>query len=250
MVKKLDEIDELVLGHIARYRLTDPEILGHTDLFAESGSGDAAAVLKRLEGEGWLCSGELIPETPGNIIYCLSTMGAERLGQNADLARPLKREARLEWYAIAKFCCCGNEYRQLFTKEEFKTQFQDLWHAGQPVRYYLEPDGSGSARLAFIKVDVDGQGRWDRLIDSCNRFLQQRIDSNRVSSEHRARSEAYARLVERGRFQFTILTALDDKKRAIEIEMERRELAGERVSPIKVYVMPGLFELMFPAQKH
>jgi hypothetical protein len=111
----------------------------------------------------------------------------------------------------------------------------------------LEPDGSGSARLAFLKVDKDGSGRWERLIDACNRFLRQRIDSKGVREEHRPHAAAYERLVSRGKFQFTVLTALAEKKRSIELEVERRQLAGEWVAPIQVHIVPGLFDIFFPA---
>jgi hypothetical protein len=46
-----------------------------------------------------------------------------------------------------------------------------------------------------------------------------------------------------------VLTALPEKKRSIEIEIERRKAAAKPTPPIQVYVVLGLFEVMFPASR-
>jgi hypothetical protein len=87
------------------------------------------------------------------------------------------------------------------------------------------------------------------MIDSCARFLHQRIDVCRVREEYHPQAKAFAELVRQGRFQFSILTALPEKKRSIEIELDRRQGARLSVPPISVYVVPGLWEIMFPASE-
>src|SRR5687768_10278237 len=136
--------------------------------------------------------------------------------------------------------------RQVFTKEEFTERFKSIWYPGQPVRYYVEPGSDGSHRLAFLKLDKDGAGRWDRLIDTCLRFLRQRSDIRIASPERRPQVEAFANLVRRNQFQITVLTALKEKKRAIELELARREGAREPIPPLQVHVVPGLFEILCP----
>lgn len=249
MVTALTSDDRSVLTHVARYRLTTPEILAPTGLLPNTEPRTAERVLKRLAQEEWLVAGELIPETPApeRTCYQLTPRAAEQIGQTAEFASPLARAARIECWTIATFCCCGDVFRQLFTKHEFQQKFQQLWFPGQPVRYYLEPDPTGPARLAFLKVDADGVGRWDRLIDSCARFLRQRTDTEHVAAGHRPQVAAFRQLLQKGQFQFTVLTALPDKQRAIELELERRVAAGESVPPMRVHVIAGLFELLFPA---
>jgi len=249
MVTALTSDDRSVLQHVARYRLTTPEILAPTGLLPNTERRTAERVLKRLAQEEWLVASDLIPEAPApeRTCYQLTPRAAEQIGQTAEFAAPLARETRIECWAIATFCCGGDVFRQLFTKQEFQQKFQQLWFPGQPVRYYLEPDPTGPARLAFLKVDADGAGRWDRLIDSCARFLRQRTDFDHVAAEQRPQVAAFRQLVQKDQFQFTVLTALPEKQRAIELELERRIAAGDSVPPLKVHVVSGLFELLFPA---
>lgn len=248
MVTALTSDDRSVLQHVARYRLTTPEILAPTALLADTETSTAQRALELLARDEWLFANPLIAESadPGHICYQLTPRSAEALGQDAELAAPLSRDARIEAFAIATFCCRGAVFRQLFTKEEFQQKFRHLWFPGQPVRYYLEPVAPAATRLAFLKVDKAGPGRWDRLIDSCARFLRQRTDAEHVAAEHRPHVAAFQQLVEQRQFQFTVLTALPEKQRAIELELELRSAAGEESPPIQVHVVPGLLELLFP----
>lgn len=249
MVTPFAPDERAVLQHVARYRLTTPEILAPTGLLPDTERRTADRTLQRLAHAEWLVAGDLIPELPGSerVFYQLTPLAAERLGHDPEFAAPLGRDARIECWAIATFCCGGSVFRQVFTKREFQEKFRQLWFSGQPVRYYLEPDPQGPARLAFLKVDTAGAGRWDRLIDSCARFLGQRTDIERAAPEHRTQVSAFRQLVQQGQFQFTVLTALPQKQRAIELELERRTVARGSAPPIVAHVVPGLFELLFPA---
>lgn len=242
MVKRLKAADEETLEHVARYRLTTPVILARR----QHGDTEAARVeLDRLTADRYLAASELTPGHVSVVCYQLTPKAAVALGHDAAFARPLGRDARIECFAAASFCCCGEAFRQLYTKNEFTTKYRTLWRPGQPVSYYLEPAEAGRAKLAFLKVDGHGLGRWDRLIDSCARFLRQRTDV-RVEAAFRPQADAYAEMVRRGRFQFSVLTALDDKRRAIELELDRRRAAGEPTPPIRAYVVAGLRDVMFP----
>jgi|GEM_PF-4218991 len=247
MVKHPSEEDRVVLEHVFRYRLTLPRILAGTGIFSGVGEHQAQEALERLRRDGWLSSAELYPGHRTEQYFHLSERAAKFLGQDAVVAQPLKHDMRVECFAIATFCCCGKPFRELMTKEEFKIAFAKLWYPGQPIRHYLDKGDDGSVRLAFIKVDTAGTGRWDRLIDSCSHFLRQRTDESRIASEHHPHAREFSRFVERDQFQFTVLTALPEKKRAIELELARRTLSREPVPPITVHVVPELFEAIFPA---
>lgn len=246
MVNNLSLQDETVLKHVARYRLTTPEILAQTKLFSETDAAEANSTLETLSAGGWLAKASMNPGHTAEAYYHLTPRAAQKLGHDPEFGRPLARETRVEAYAIAKFCCGSDRFRQLLTKNEFKEKFRALWFPGQPVRYYIEPGEGTVSRLAFLKVDHGGHGRWERLIDSCSQFLDQRTDVKRVAPEHRKHVEAYAEIVKRGQFQFTVLTALAEKKRSIGLELERREAKGEKPPPIQVHVISELFELLFP----
>jgi hypothetical protein len=57
---------------------------------------------------------------------------------------------------------------------------------------------------------------------------------------------AYAEMVEQDRFQISVITALPEKQRAIDLELERRRLNEQPVPPIRVYVVPELLEILHP----
>jgi hypothetical protein len=245
MVSQFNESDEAILRHVLRYRLTTPHILSCSEILALS-EAEIADRLERLVSLGLLASAPLITGYDEPKYFHLTEAAAISLGQDIAVAKPLKVDARAEWFAVASFCCCGDTVRELFTKEEFQTQFKHLWFVGQPVRYYLEPGDDGVVRLAFIKVDTGGPGQWDRLIDSCQRFLHQRTTPDKVAKAFRDKVSAYASMVEQGRFQISILTALPEKQRAIALELERRRLKEPPAPPIKAYVVPGLLEVLHP----
>ncbi len=232
-----------ILEHVARYRLTTPAILSSVMDWEDD---VASAALEQLAGLQALVPCPLTPAGDSAVCYQLTPWTAQQLGYDPAFARPLLPDARIECFAIAQFCCCGDVFRHLYMKAEFTEKYRAIWYPGQPVRYYLEPNESNRPRLAFLKVDGHGSGQWDRLIDSCARFLHQRIDVRRVRGEYHSQAKAFAELVRQGRFQFSVLTALPEKQRSIEIELDRRQGAGLTVPPISVYVVPGLWEVMFP----
>ena len=247
VMKSLSEVDELILEHVARYRLTVPRAMAGMKLLGNSDLAAAEAKLRELVSSGWLNKAPLVAgDSDRPSYFYLSVRAAAHLGQDLAWAQPIKRDMRIECFARVAFCCEGKKFRQAFTKAEFTRQFAHLWFPGQPVQYYLEPADKRHARLAFLKVDRDGEGRWDRLIDSCSRFLKQRTCPRAVAPQYQDHVSAFAKLVARDQFQFTVLTALPDKKHAIEIELERRQLAGKPAPPIDVHVVDGLFELLCP----
>lgn len=192
MVTALSESDLQVLEHVARYRLTLPSILAQSAILDGEGV-PPASVLERLTSIQMLSKGELLPGVPETeLYYSLAPRGAITLGRDPASARPLKRDARIEAFAIATFCCSGPVERHLFTRDEFLERFDGIWYPGQPLRYCLEYSDAGEPRLAFLRVDLDGFGRWDRLIDSCSRFIRQRTDVDRAAPEHRGKVETYA----------------------------------------------------------
>ena len=178
--------------------------------------------------------------------YYFSPRTAAKLGFDLQWSQPLQREHRADYFAAASFCCGSEVFREVMTKKEFSERFNHLWFSGQPVRYYLEPVENRSVRLSYIKVDTNSEGHWVRLIDGCFRFLRKRTDARLAPSEHKQKVEKFAVLLRQNLFQFTVLTALPEKKRAIELELERRRTVGDPVVPMQVHVIPGLFELLFP----
>ncbi len=247
VVQPLSESGRCILDHVARYRLTIPQALANSEILATSDIGAAVRELRNLVADGWLREAPLQPGSEaGPSYFYLSVQAAALLGHDFEWALPVPHDARVECAARVLFCCNGKKFRQLLTKNEFIEKFSELWFAGQPVQYYLDKVDDRVVRLAYIKVDKGGRGRWERLLDSCDRFLRQRISPRKTNPAFADKSAAYKKLVDRGLFQFTILTPFLDKKRAIEIELERRQLTGKPTVPVQVHVVDELFELVFP----
>jgi len=244
MVAAIDDDKLAVLEHVTRYRITTPAVLAGA--LRDDSEDEAKALLDSLVSGGWLAK-QLLSLKGEEPCFRLSEKAADYLKIDLKFAAPLQPDARAERYAIARFCCCGDTFRQLFSRDEFISAFGHLWYAGQPTTYYLEPASPDRSRLAFLKVDGTSPGRWDRLIASCQEFVAKRSDVCRVASNHRKQTEEFARLVAADRFQISVLTALPDKGRAIEIELDRRRCAGEAVPPIRVYVVPELIDLLLPS---
>lgn len=243
----ISDVNQFVLEHVARYRLTTAHALSKTGVSVVTTVAQATDKLEELVSSGDLQASLLCPESGAQEKYFyLTARSATHLGHDLTWSQPIKRDMRIECVAKLLFCVSGKRFRQPLMKGEFVQQFNSLWFPGQPVQYYLEPTDHRPTRLAFFKIDTDGEGRWDRLIDSCGRFLRQRLKSEGVAPQYRIRVAAFAKLVAQGQFQFTVLTALPDKKRAIEIELERRQLAGQHVPPIEVHVVDGLLDLIYP----
>lgn len=244
MVNRLKADDRLVLEHVARYRMTTSTILAAA---LDEIEPYAASLLAKLVASGWLVTQSLDLTGAMGKCYHLSERATVKCNVNPLFAKPLAHNARVERFAIATFCCCSDPFRRLFTRDEFIAHFSHLWYSGQPLLYYLESSEVERPKLAFLKVDRGGEGRWDRLIDSCMQFLRQRTEVHRVAVHHRPQTEAFAQLVARGHFQISVLTSLPEKQRAIDLELERRRATQQACPPIRTYVVPGLFDVMFPA---
>ena len=244
MVTVLDNSQREILQHVFRYRLTTAEIVAVCAKLAPETVAAAESLLEALVANQWLQTARLTPHDPARRFYYLTPRAAAELGQDEIVAKEPSREMRIESYAIARFCCCSKPFRELFTKEEFIAKFASIWYPGQPVRYYLEPDGAGEVRLAFLKVDKGGPSRWDRVIESCQRFLSKR--TTRSNPQYHGQVDAFRELVDTGRFQISLLTSLAEKREAIKQALDVLETSGQTRPPIVPYVVEGLFEVIRP----
>lgn len=249
MVATLKHSIRDILEHVFRYRLTTPEIVSACSKLAPADVQAAEKLLQELTHSQWLQAGPLSPHDPSKRFYYLTPKAAEALEHDQIVAKEPSRELRIESYAIARFCCCSRPFRELFTKDEFLAKFSSIWYPGQPVRYYLEPARDDEVRLAFLKVDKGGPSRWDRVIESCQRFLAKRTSRSQANTQYHPQVDAFRDLVDAGRFQISLLTSLPEKRDAIVQALDLLETSGEARPPIRPYVVDGLFEVIHPKPK-
>ena len=248
MVETLDNAGREILEHVFRYRLTTPQIVAGCSKLSQSDLPAADEALDKLTSDGWLHSDQLSPHDAAKRYFYLTPKAATFLGQDEVISKQPSRELRIESFAIATFCCGSDSFRELFTKQEFIEKFAALWYPGQPIRYYLEPTTDGDVRLAFLKVDKGGASRWDRVIESCQRFLTKRTTRSQANPQYHCQVDAFRELLDSGRFQISLLTSLPDKQDSIIQSLDLLETSGERRPPIVPYVVEGLLDLVQPKQ--
>lgn len=242
MVASKETLPETIATYLRRYRLATAEILAAQRVAGLRDETDARELLDCLASNGLLECAPLVPGESNETYFYASARIATQLGDPSLAERHRSLDERLALWAVARFCSGENPFRELLTREEFRTQFAELWKPGEPLRYYLEPTGDVT-RLAFIKVDLGGASHWDRVVDSCCRFIKKRIEPSCDSADS-LRSDLFRQLIDHGRFQVSVLLATPEKAEAINARLDIDAVRyGER-PPIVPYVVPGLLQLL------
>jgi hypothetical protein len=208
--------DDAVVDHLNRYRLTVSEAVQRLPAFHGRPSSKVLRTLARLKAQrrvavSWLYAGRRY--------YVL---------READDSDRLSETAKVRHFARLAFCCLSSTPRLGLTRTELVARVEGLALPSSPSAYYVEAD-----RIGFLRVDVGGPGRWDRI-------LAKALEDAR---EH-AQDPAWRPWIDAKLFEITILTALPQKA-----ERLYRALAVLDQSPsatIRVTALPELLYLIAP----
>lgn len=182
----------------------------------------ASRVLQRLVDQGELRVATLV----GKQMYFFVANDQANSG--------LSENAKIRNYAMLLACTGGKTCRSRLSRDDFEKYFPDLRRRGQPMNYYVDLSG-GHPILGFLRIDMGGHGRWDRIIAKAH-------DDAR---KHRL-EPACERFIERGAFEIRIVTSLQSKHdRIVRTLAERPSHAG---IPIRVTVAPKLLNLIAPTK--
>jgi hypothetical protein len=226
---------DALVDFLRRYRLATAELLAAEHVGLRPTPAEATRLLETLSQEGCLRAAPLVPGDR-QLYYTATAKAAKHFG-DPDLAPPhLAVDERLALWAIARFATAGERFRQLMTAAEFAECFPDLSQPGEPRRYYLEQVGEVT-RLAFLKVDLGGASHWDRVVDSCLRFINKRLQG-------RVAGDLFRQLLEHDRFQVSLLVACEEKAEAIQARLDLDAAKWGAKLPVVPYVVPGLFDLL------
>jgi hypothetical protein len=226
-----------MVDYLRRYQIATAEHLASRRFEGLANEQEARQFLIHLAEHGWLDEGQILPRKGTTTYFYLSSQAAERVDNAEPITGQRTLDERLARWAIAQFCAGEEPFRELMTGEEFRSRFVDLWKPSESAHYYLEPEG-GVPRLAYLKVDLGGSSQWDRVVDSCLRFLTKRIEGND------ARAELFRRLIDHGRFQISLLVSCPDKAEAIKTRLDLDATETGTRPPVVPYVVPGLLELL------
>ncbi len=211
---------EVVVELTHRYRMMTARHLHslREDLFPRG--DDAVRALDALVKTGQLRSGQLYSE----VFYYFAAETTDGGG--------LSENAKIRNYAMLAVCTQQSERRTRLNQAEFKRYFPGLCRPGLPMNYYVDID-MGNSRLGFLRVDLGGHGRWDRILSKA------RDDARRHKLE-----PAFRPFVQRDAMEIRIVTTLPQKAERIRREIpERPNPAG---IPIHVSVVPELLHLIAP----
>lgn len=222
---RLQARDEAILKHIERYRLTTASVL-HESLFAGKGRDAVTSTLRRLRRGNLVASQELAP--PRQRYYHLTAQAARLRGLPASYARPLGEQALPTRYAILRFCCDGDEPREVMRPGEFRHMFADCQASHLPLEpYYFDVDGP-TTRLGLLVVDLGADAR--RIVRKFRKLIGQR-----------ERVAGFRSLIRDDAFVITILTAREAKKGAIVVARQR---AKDLSCRIRVEVVPSFIGVL------
>ena len=227
----LHPIEEAIISHVRRYGLTTPAasvaagIRGMTSVDIAQNRLDALVRRGDLRHE---------PLTRSALCYVSSRVVASRLGQESvsEYQRPLSIQEKLRRYAMLQFCSMGDAKRSKLTAEEMSERFSEMYRDGQPLNYYVDNTGT-TPRLGFLRVDVCGRGRWDRIVAKVSDDLRRHLQFPLVR-----------KLLNEDAFEVTVVTALSTKAKGIESALsEKKDVLPV---PIRCVAMPEFVNIIRP----
>lgn len=219
-----------LLQHIARYRMSTPDVLATQPFFADGGMNAVKNVTRRLLKGRFIGSASLYGRLR---YYHLTAKSAAILGLHERAGQWLTEDAKIRAYSCLRFCCDVREPRKKLTAEEFRTSFASLTRSGERLNYFIST-ANGKSQLGYMRTDYSPHGgRWDRIIAKCQKDVEKRCDN-----------PEFRQLIDAGLFLMAVLTALPQKAERLNSEFQKRELP----CCIRAYAVPGLLDLIAPVR--
>jgi len=170
---------------------------------------------------------------PGRRCYYLTAKAIEAteasaIGRRMD-DRPLSEESKIRRFAMLSFCCLGTTPRMRLSPAILQDTFPTLDVTSLTAGHYLQ--ATTERVIGFLRVDMGGEGRWDRVLAKCA------DDARKISDNPTWRERAAA-----GGFEITVATALPQKAE----RLCRALLESPPQLPIRIAVIPELLNLIAP----
>ena len=187
-----------------RYRMTTPEVL-HQHFFDDSLPNAVTKVTSRLTSHGFLLSHPLFAT---QTYFGLGPNGAKVMGLSPRKVGPLGPQSLLTEFGILSFCCRGPIQRERLRVCELSEYNPALLARGlDSSHYYLDTD-QNTTRFGLIRVDGGGD------VAHIVRRVRQDI-------EHREQVPAFRQLILDDRFLVAIVTLSNEKRSALEQELQK-----------------------------
>lgn len=226
-----------ILQHTRQYRMTVPLALANASSNGLSAKA-ARFALEHLVHEGLLGKAPLFRRKE---YYFLTENAVGHLAEHEEHKETdqqviehgaLSEPAKIRAFAFLSYCCLGKTRRARLTSVEMQSRFPGLVAAGQAQRYYVDSSQSHPV-LGFLRVDIGGPGRWDRVVRSFRQDI--------LSHTHRPE---FHQLIQEGQFELAVATALPQKAERIRTALNAAE-ALEHIA-LRMVVIPDLLHLIAP----
>lgn len=221
-----DEMLDMVLDQVARYRMTVAAAVSRLPMFSAFRPREIRNLLKECRRRSLLDSA---PLCQAKTYWHLTVEGAQRCGLPEERMGPLSEAAKIRAYAILLFCCLSEKPRHRLTNPDLERHFPELYRPGLPQGYFFDPEGQG--RLGLLRIDAGQRGRWDRVVESLREDITNHFHE-----------PGFRRLIQANRFEITLLTVFEEKARRI-YETLAKFRDAHRV-PVKVVSFPELLPLI------
>lgn len=196
-----EERDLEILKHVARYRITTPEVLQKL-FFSDSERNAVTKVTSRLTEHRFLASHKLYDR---NVYFTLGHAGAKAMGISPGKIRPLGVQSLFRELGILLFCCRAEQPRERMKFSEFVKEFPTLVVSKRDV-YYLDREPHADkviVRLAIIWVEGAG------AVDHVRRHVVDEIIEPRLVMTD------YQRLIGGKLFVVAVVTVSNEKQASL-----------------------------------
>jgi len=229
---KLTATDRVILRHIARYRLTVREAVPRLPEFFQDTPAELDAQLRRLEDAGFIATTWLYAKRR---CFILTPKGALRVrGSLSDrnAQAPFSEATKIRRFAALTFCHLTSIRRQRLTAAELAEHVRGVSGSDADTPYYITLD-EAPTRLGFLRVDLGGQGRWDRILAKCQQDVRDHADDPN-----------WLPWIASNRFEVTLVTALPHKAERLHHALSQQEHPPP--IPIRITAIPELLYLIAP----
>jgi hypothetical protein len=214
------ERDELIVEHVARYRMSTCKVL-RRGVLAGLSQNAASKILNRLCREGRLRHFPLLHPTP---YYVLGEAGAKSLGLSLQRALPLGPQSLPLEYAVLIYATCGRPPRTRLTRREVRQLCAWLPAPCAAAPHCRDVHGV----LELIRVDLGGPAA--HVARKCAADVNQR-----------RQFREFTELAAVGRFRLVVITATKEKAAALRQSLDQHDWpSGFR---IHFSVVPDLLSL-------
>lgn len=221
---KLTPVDQQVLEQIAMFGLSVEDSVAKLSMLETKGHRAVARLLNRMRKRRLV---RFEPLYGSRDCIRLGSRGLHAL-RNMQLpirfdSRPLSEESKIRALALLSFCMLSDPQRTpLIDKSDKENNF--TWSS-----YYREQ--SVEQRIGFLRVDMGGRGRWDRILAKCEH------DGISMRGDPR-----FAEAVTSARAEVSVAVALPQKAERLRQAISDHPLA----LPIRIVVIPELLYLIAP----